>query len=160
MQKPTCRKTPLTIEYMASRMVTTPSGCHEWDGNHNNRGYGRLIHQNRAVLAHRMWWTLNRGPIPKGVGVLHRCDNPPCCNIDHLFLGTQKDNIADCAKKGRCHQKISISDAQRVRAAAQDALADLAKELGVTRNHLHSIRRGRCWRHLPRHEEQPCQKSS
>jgi hypothetical protein len=55
--------------------------------------------------SHRAAWKLTHGPIPDGLQVLHRCDNPPCCNPAHLFLGTQQDNIADMHKKGRYRKK-------------------------------------------------------
>lgn len=56
-----------------------------------------------TVQAHRKAWEDEHGPIPPGMKVLHRCDNPPCVNVDHLFLGTQADNIADMIAKGRAY---------------------------------------------------------
>jgi hypothetical protein len=66
-------------------------------------GYGRFTinGQARSVLAHRVAWKLSQGPIPEGLHVCHRCDNPPCCNPAHLFLGTDADNLRDCRNKGR-----------------------------------------------------------
>jgi hypothetical protein len=52
--------------------------------------------------AHRAGWEIERGPVPDGLHVLHRCDNRLCCNLDHLFLGTHADNMADKVAKGRC----------------------------------------------------------
>jgi len=54
-----------------------------------------------VIRTHRLAWELANGPIPDGLSVLHHCDNPPCCNVEHLFLGTQTDNHADMVAKGR-----------------------------------------------------------
>lgn len=71
--------------------------CEEWDGQRDKNGYGKLGHK----LAHRMAWEAAYGPIPVGTSVLHHCDNPPCTRADHLFLGTQRDNVLDMHAKGR-----------------------------------------------------------
>jgi len=76
--------------------VDTP--CDEWDGPRDRDGYGRL---SRGRRAHRVAWEEANGPIPDGMCVLHRCDNPPCRRLDHLFLGTVADNNRDKALKGR-----------------------------------------------------------
>ena len=74
-------------------------------GNRNQHGYARVSKRvNGRVItryAHRLAWEAEHGPIPEGMMVLHRCDNPPCVNVNHLFLGTQKDNMGDAASKGR-----------------------------------------------------------
>lgn len=75
--------------------------CREWQGGKNGAGYGRLKREGRMWFVHRWVWTLANGPIPKGIKVLHRCDNPPCFRLDHLFLGDQAQNIADMTSKGR-----------------------------------------------------------
>lgn len=66
-----------------------------------SRGYGHIGHNNKELLAHRAAWMVVNGPIPEGMLVCHKCDNPACINVDHLFLGTHKDNIQDCVSKGR-----------------------------------------------------------
>lgn len=87
--------------------LETESGCWEWQLGKDRVGYGRLKVQLgsrsefRYTSAHRYAWELFRGPIPAGLNVLHRCDNRPCCNPAHLFLGTQKENIDDMHRKGR-----------------------------------------------------------
>lgn len=64
-------------------------------------GYGRRYYKGKQWRAHRAEWDEKRGPIPDGLNVLHRCDNKPCKEINHLFLGTQKDNMQDMVSKGR-----------------------------------------------------------
>lgn len=83
-------------------------GCWVWRGPTGYRGYGRIKVSRRAgalkkrwVQAHRLAYEVWVGEIPEGRYVLHRCDNPPCVCPDHLFLGTQADNMTDMARKGR-----------------------------------------------------------
>lgn len=76
----------------------TLGNCVTWMGARNHKGYGI---DGRRGLAHRIAWAATHGPIPTGMVICHRCDNPPCINVDHLFLGTQADNIADMRAKGR-----------------------------------------------------------
>lgn len=81
------------------------SGCHLFLGHQDALGYGRVKRGSRVpVGAHRYAWRLSRGPIPKGLCVLHRCDVRSCVNPDHLFLGTQIENIDDRNRKGRTHR--------------------------------------------------------
>lgn len=86
---------------LAAAYVTRPSGCREWTRGTNKQGYGEIRVNGRMRRAHRVVWEMGHGPIPEGLFVLHRCDNPPCGNLDHLFLGTNADNMADMARKGR-----------------------------------------------------------
>jgi hypothetical protein len=84
-------------ERLRLRVVEDPeTGCHEWGGPRFRNGYGRV-----EVTAHRLTWEVTRGPVPRGMLVLHRCDNPSCCNPEHLFLGTPRDNMIDKIRKGR-----------------------------------------------------------
>lgn len=76
--------------------------CWEWTGARHRRGYGSFSHRNQAYRAHVAAWIVHAGqPVARGIQVLHRCDNPPCCNPAHLFTGTQRDNMQDAARKGR-----------------------------------------------------------
>ena len=95
-------------ERLYGRLTRRPNGCLEWTG-HTNGGYGQLRVDSKVMYAHRFAWELANGPIPNGLKVLHHCDNPPCCETNptpgypdgHLFLGTNADNSADMAAKGR-----------------------------------------------------------
>ena len=84
--------------------TSTPThvDCIEWEGARTCAGgYGRRWVDGKMKRVHRLAWAEAYGPIPEGLHVLHRCDNPPCHNVDHLFLGTNGDNVRDCVAKGR-----------------------------------------------------------
>ena len=85
---------------LAERSVRDPkTGCQLWTASRNGSGYGHLFWKGVPQLAHRAAWMARHGPIPKGLYVCHRCDVRTCINPDHLFLGTQKDNMIDRAIK-------------------------------------------------------------
>ena len=80
--------------------------CWEWTGALNGSGYGSFCYNGKTTNAHRVSWLIHNGSIPKGEGhhgtcVLHKCDNRKCVNPDHLFLGSNADNIKDRESKGR-----------------------------------------------------------
>jgi hypothetical protein len=90
-----------TLEERFWKYAKKTDDCWLWTGAPTEEGYGYLRIRNKAIYAHRLSWQLFRGPIPAGLCVLHSCDNPPCTNPDHLFLGTRKDNARDMRNKGR-----------------------------------------------------------
>lgn len=87
----------------------TIDGCWEWIGCKDRLGYGRLMYWGTLTLAHRFSWELHNKKIPKGLNVLHKCDNRKCVNPEHLWLGTHRDNMEDMVKKGRSGNRYTIS---------------------------------------------------
>jgi hypothetical protein len=94
---------PVALGIIARRgFVTTESGCVEYQGYRNENGYGQVrVGRGPLLRVHRLLYEEEHGPIPEGHVVRHACDNPPCCNLDHLVLGTQTDNMADMNQRGR-----------------------------------------------------------
>jgi hypothetical protein len=77
------------------------TGCREWQGGLNDKGYGYVKYHRGRWQVHRLVWTYHKGRIPRGRKVCHTCDNPPCGELTHLFLGTSKKNSEDMVAKGR-----------------------------------------------------------
>lgn len=100
------RFTRTIAERLAERLVRMPNGCLEWTGSLSTTGYGHIKVTGKPTKTHRIAWELTNGPIPDGMFVCHHCDNPPCCDVTHLFLGTNADNLADMSAKGRHHSQV------------------------------------------------------
>lgn len=80
--------------------------CWEWQGAKHKQGYGNIIFKKKCWLSHRLAWTIYKGEIKDNLKVCHKCDKPLCCNPNHLFLGTQLENVQDGFAKGRMKKNI------------------------------------------------------
>jgi hypothetical protein len=89
------------LDRFCARIRITERGCWEWTRSRGFFGYGQFCYKGRQITTHRLIHTWMYGPIPPGLCVLHHCDNPPCCNPDHLYRGTHKDNTRDMYIRGR-----------------------------------------------------------
>lgn len=141
-------------ERFHSKYSVLEDGCWLWTGNKNMCGYGVSRYQDKKIGAHRLSWLLLRGEIPVGLHVLHRCDNPPCVNPDHLFLGTQRDNNADKISKGRHgigeRNGNTALTTEQVIAIRNSPLRnlDLARLHNLDPSTISHIRRRTRWRHV------------
>ncbi len=132
------------------------SGCWLWTGEADGVGYGRIFSKKKGDKAHRVSWELHRGEIPPGVKVCHRCDTPGCVNPDHLFLGTQGDNVRDALRKGRMPRKgercptSKLTNAQvAIIRNCTESLTALGLRFGVRRQTINAVRQRTTWTHLP-----------
>lgn len=135
--------------------------CWIWTAGRIRPGSHGTFYLGGHATAHRVAWMLERGPIPSGACVLHRCDNPPCVNPDHLFLGTQADNVADMDAKGRrasrrimcvSMSKLTEADARAIRCSREPTRV-LVKRYGISDSAVRQIRNGRSWKHLSPNDE-------
>lgn len=92
-------------ERLHAKLVESDNGCLEWTGAKFSTGYGTIGYKSKNYRTHRVAWELEHGAIPVGMFVCHRCDNPACCRVSHLFLGTHADNMRDMAAKGRASEQ-------------------------------------------------------
>lgn len=97
------RRIPIEERFWSKVSMAGPDECWEWMGSRNTGGYGWFKVGDRATGSHRVAFELTSGPIPDGLLIRHRCDNPPCCNPAHMELGTPADNAADRTERGRHH---------------------------------------------------------
>lgn len=141
--------------------VQKSDDCWLWTGYIERAdGYGRyyLEGSRRKVGAHRIAYELTYGPVPANLYICHHCDNPPCVRPDHLFVGSQADNVADCIDKDRFVSgerngmaKLTEADVRAIRERYQQGGVthqQLANELGVTKTLVGLIVRGKVWKNL------------
>lgn len=149
---------PMSLRLSRFIAVGAPDECWPWMGRRLPNGYGELSASGKGgkhLRAHRVAWELKHGPIPEGLCVLHKCDNRPCCNPAHLFLGTRTDNSDDKVKKGRQARgqrvgsaKLSAVQVSEIRAAAAggERVGAIARRYGVCHQNVSMIVRRKRWR--------------
>lgn len=153
MSGPRHRSPDKLLEVFWSR-VTIADGdrCWVWQRGKNTGGYGVFSHRRRQIAAHRFAWELANGPIPVGLQVLHRCDNPACVRVGHLFVGTIADNMADKTTKGRQARgernggggKLTACQAAAVKVAS-GTHREIAHHFGISHAMVGYIKRGSQW---------------
>jgi hypothetical protein len=156
-------RAPLAERFERMVVPEPNSGCWLWLGTWSSKGYGQIRRpgaKGGVAQAHAVAWELHSGKrVPKGMVVCHRCDNPPCVNPAHLFVGTHKDNSDDKERKGRgnrprgsTHYAAVFSDKSvaeiRLRYAAGETGVALANAFGVCQSTIYHITSRRTWKHM------------
>ncbi len=170
---PRCKITYCSGNCLFDTHVKKQEGCWCWKGPTNPAGYGKVNKPKPAIYAHRFSYLRFKGPIPIGLCVLHKCDNPPCTNPEHLFLGTLADNVRDCIGKkrnsapprvygknnvlsknlknrlGENHHsaKLTESDVRSIR-ASKELPKKLSEKYGVNRQIIWKIRKRMIWKRV------------
>jgi HNH endonuclease len=160
------RRIPLRERFAAFVVVPDdPDACRDWSGAKAPKGYGLIgstADGGERWIASRFSWVLHHGSIPEGLSVLHRCDNPPCCNPRHLYLGTIPENNADMHRKGRGYVPPRRSGEGHPRARLTESLVRelrrhyaagkgshvLSREYNLPHTTVHHVLKGHTWKHL------------
>jgi hypothetical protein len=131
------------------------NGCWLWTGAKDYDGYGQISVSGKSARAHRVSYEDKHGTIPLGAVLCHHCDNPSCINPDHMFLGTNADNVADKISKGRQARgevqgsaKLTADKVLAIRAAKTMTQRALAKQYGVSQGQIYNVRSGKHWGHV------------
>jgi len=131
-------------------VIDEETGCYNWNKYLNGDGYGRIRINYKMKFVHRISYELHKGKIPVGMCVLHRCDNPKCCNPAHLFLGTNQDNVNDKMAKGRWagSAKLTLEKVKEIRKKYIETTTckELATEYGVSYDTIRNIITNRTWK--------------
>lgn len=152
------RKNERLLErFMKYVNINNDSGCWDWIGNIDHYGYGRIGFKMKAYRASRASILLFKNIDPGKLFVCHKCDNPKCVNPDHLFVGTQKDNMIDCKSKKRTASgsrngtsKLKEDDIKIILELARENKThlEISKIFGVSRSNIGSIINKKRWKHL------------
>lgn len=169
------RKTKEQRFWEKIKVPKSKGACWSWLGYRDHYGYGIILWDGKNRKAHRIAYGLMVGPVPKNLLVCHHCDNPQCCNPEHLFLGTNKENQDDCTNKGRRHLPVCLkngrfpryvgrpvgietwiaqlddSKVREIRAlysTGEWSWRSLAKKYGVVKSTIGILLKGKTWKHI------------
>lgn len=151
--------------FIAAVRAGAPDECWPWQRALTRAGYGEFMVSGKMHYAHRFAYERAHGEIPKGMYILHSCDNRACCNPDHLRVGTHAENMADMGKRGRAlaqahperlargprnaASKLDEEKVRAIRAASREtAQVALARQYGVSESAISNVLRGESWRHV------------
>jgi len=148
---------PKVIERFVPKYIKNLSTqCWDWQAQKDKDGYGVFSFNQRPIQAHRASFLIYKGDIPRKFLVCHHCDNPSCVNPEHLFLGTNSDNMQDMLNKGRGNyakgstigvSKLTEKGVIFIRASTLSS-RELSQKFKVSYPHICLIRQGKTWKHL------------
>lgn len=163
LEKSPAKFQAIPLEERFWEKVDKSGSCWLWTGSLRTNGYGEIWYEGRNHQAHRVSWMLFNGPIPEDMQVCHRCDVRACVRPDHLFLGTQVDNMVDCSEKGRINtevkalgeahgsSKLTASEVTEIRekySTGSYTQREIGQEYGVTQTTIGHVVRHETWTHL------------
>lgn len=146
--------------------IEVVDGCWVWHNYRQADGYGVIHYGRKSWLAHRLMWTLENGEIPDGMEICHHCDNPPCVNPMHLFIGTHGDNVRDSFSKGRSvrygehhsQNKLMRNDVIKIRKIFNETdfqdggikrfINEMAEQYNMTSSGIEKVIYRQTWRHV------------
>lgn len=151
--------------------INPVTDCWEWQGAYSSGKYGCIRRKGKTMRTHRLFFEIFKGAIPKGLYILHTCDNTKCCNPEHLYAGTQLDNMSDMDKRGRRNpprgdrnamrinslkgekngrSKLKEADISQIRRLLSEGKTKslIAKMFGVSRMPITGIANGQNWSHV------------
>lgn len=146
-------------ERLLEKCSVESNGCWLFTGYNDELGYGIIAYKGSANKAHRISWLVHNGNIPQGKNVLHKCDVRNCINPEHLFIGTQADNVNDMIAKGRKHtmkgvthpgcrlSEANIGEIKRLLTEGKKQ-AWIARKFKTTDQNIYRIKTGKTWGHL------------
>ena len=148
--------------FYARVLIPNENGCMEWVGKSIGHGYGLICINDEMIRAHRLSYEIHNGEIPERMHVLHKCDNRKCVAPDHLFLGTNNDNISDRMAKNRSYHpptgsgsknfnsKLNEKDVKKIRKMLAKGItkAEIGRQFNVTQENISFIEREITWRHI------------
>jgi hypothetical protein len=138
-----------------SKVAVTAGGCWPWTGAKTKGGYGNFAVNRKATYAHRLAYEDVKGPIPEGLKACHKCDNKLCCNPEHIYAGTPKENTQDAINRGLLKQdgedsvnaKLTNEQVLAIRADDRDNYT-IASEYGMSNQQISRIKLRQRWKHL------------
>lgn len=145
------------LERLMRRSKRDPNGCLVWGGCRQGKGYGAIFACGKLRSTHRIAYQIYFGKIPAELSILHRCDNRPCIEPQHLYAGTAKQNSLDAILRGRTPKgikhgmaKLSEEDVYNIRMLSSNktASSEIAVKFGVSYHTIWDITTGRSWRHI------------
>lgn len=140
------------VTKLLTNYTVATTGCWLWNGSPDSDGYGRLRVNGETMRVHRLSYALHNGDLPSNMAVCHSCDTPLCVNPDHLWLGSNEDNIADRTQKRRSaagsrngYARLTEESVRAIRSETGVPVEDLAERFGVSIGAVYKVRSRQTW---------------